>query len=376
MISSGTSATEFKLLPQLIQVALSHGKCLPYMPSADDWKQMYYEACKQAIAGICFEGVLRLPKEQQPPLGLLLQWFALAEQIKQRNRLLNARAKELTEKFAEGGFLSCVLKGQGVAELYNAKSGERSEKSGLGTYRQSGDIDLWVDGERDIVLNYAKTFGSILSIDNKHANFECFKDVVVEIHFIPLFFFNPFTNKRFKGWLSEVRNRQFNVNNLGFASPTISFNLVFSIIHINRHFFESGIGLRQLMDYYFILLHSTCEEREAAYRVLCNLEMGRFMGAVMYVLQKMFLLEEEYQLCSPSEKYGEQLMKVIIKGGNFGHSDPKNRRKAWPFIKRTLLNIRHFSRLLTSYPSEILWYPYWKLNLVLSRPKLDKWLRG
>ena len=67
MISSGTSATEFKLLPQLIQVALGHGKCLPYMPSADDWKQMYYEACKQAIVGICFEGVQRLPKEQQPP---------------------------------------------------------------------------------------------------------------------------------------------------------------------------------------------------------------------------------------------------------------------------------------------------------------------
>lgn len=371
MISSGTLATKFNMLTPLIQVALGHRESLPHKPSVDEWKLMYYESFKQALSGVCFSAIERLPKEQHPPKDLLLQWFALADNIKQRNLLLNEQAKELTEQFKAGGFRSCVLKGQSIAQLYNL-----NENLDLRLYRQSGDIDIWVDGDRDNVLYYARSFGSILSIDNKHANFDCFKDTVVEIHFIPLFFFNPFTNKRFKEWLHEVRNRQFEVSDLGFASPTISFNMVFSIIHINRHFLESGIGLRQLMDYYFILLHSTCEEREAAYRVLCNLEMGRFMGAVMYVLQKMFLLEEEYQLCSPSEKYGEQLMKVIIKGGNFGHSDPKNRRKAWPFIKRTLLNIRHFSRLLPSYPSEILWYPYWKLNLVLSRPKLDKWLRG
>ena len=35
--------------------------------------------------------------------------------------------------------------------------------------------------------------------------------------------------------------------------PTIEFNMIFQLIHIMRHFFHDGMGLRQLVDYYWLL---------------------------------------------------------------------------------------------------------------------------
>ena len=123
---------------ELIQVAIGRRDALSRVPSAKEWYALYGLSVKQAVTGVCFCGVQRLANEQvvHLPKQLMMQWFAFAEQIKQRNRLLNDRAKELSEKFAEGGFRSCVLKGQGVAFLYNINL-----DLNLNLFRQSGDID-------------------------------------------------------------------------------------------------------------------------------------------------------------------------------------------------------------------------------------------
>lgn len=123
---------------ELIQVSIGKLDALSCEPSTAEWNALYGMAVKQAVAGVCFYGIQRLPKEQLPPKGLLLQWFALSEQIKQRNRLVNARACELQKQLEDDGLRACVLKGQGVARLYDFND---NDKDKLGAYRQSGDID-------------------------------------------------------------------------------------------------------------------------------------------------------------------------------------------------------------------------------------------
>ena len=76
---------------ELIQVAIGHRKSISRVLSTAEWNMLYGLSVKQAVAGVCFCGVQRLPKGQQPPKRLLLQWFALAEQIKRKysvNRVL------------------------------------------------------------------------------------------------------------------------------------------------------------------------------------------------------------------------------------------------------------------------------------------------
>ena len=37
------------------------------------------------------------------------------------------------------------------------------------------------------------------------------------------------------------------------AIPTVEFNLIFQLTHIYAHLMNEGIGLRQLLDYYYVL---------------------------------------------------------------------------------------------------------------------------
>lgn len=349
---------------ELIQVSIGRRDVLSRVPSAKEWRVLYALAVKQAVAGVCFCGVQRLAKEQRAkmPKQLMMQWFAIAEQIRQRNRLLNARAKGLTEKFAEGGYRSCVLKGQGIAEIY---SDNDSVSGHLGTYRQSGDIDLWVDGERMKVLDYARSFGEVGLVDIKQADFKCFKDVDVEIHSIPAIFYNPLSYRKFCSWLKWIKEEQFSIGEMGFASPAIEFNVVYVLIHIYRHMFDEGVGLRQLMDYYFVLraFHGTHgghgdANANANFR---KFGMERFAKAVMWVMQEVFGMERECLLCKPSEKYGRRLLDIVMVGGNFGQYDQRNRHGKENALQRGFRNLRHNMQVVKDYPSEVLWAPFWKV---------------
>lgn len=280
-----------------------------------------------------------------------LQWIAIALQLEQRNNQTNLRAKQLTEFFKAGGYRSCVLKGQGVALLYpNPKR------------RRCGDIDLWVEGERDDIVNFIRTKGvKIYDVHLVHATAEFFKDVPVEIHFRPSWMYNPFLDRRLQSFFASQASAQFAHydENAGFAYPTIFFNLVHSMVHINRHIFEEGVGLRQLMDYYFILKHSSCEERDDAYKVLCDVGLKKFGGAVMYVLQKVFLLENDLMLCAPNPILGSRLLDTVIAGGNFGKVlGLKHGRNK---IEKGILQMKHNLQLMFLYANEAMWIPFFQV---------------
>ena len=115
---------------ELLQVALGRRERLSSTPTEREWTELFEMSQKQAVAGVAFEGVERL--QPQIPRELLLQWFAISEQIKKRNILMNQRAVEVTRIFADAGFRSCILKGQGNNLLYPNPY-----------VRNSGDIDIF-----------------------------------------------------------------------------------------------------------------------------------------------------------------------------------------------------------------------------------------
>lgn len=138
--------------------------------------------------------------------------------------------------------------------------------------------------------------------------------------------------------------------------------LVFSIVHIYRHIFSEGIGLRQLMDYYFILQGSSANQRKDAFAVLKSLKMSSFVGGVMWILKECFGMKKEYLLCAVNERHGEYLLSDIMTAGNFGQYDDRMQRidKNKKF-KRGFVQLKRNLRFVSYYPSEVLWSPFWKL---------------
>jgi hypothetical protein len=157
-----------------------------------DWQQLYSFASKQAILGLCFDGIERLGKEypeelKQNPIGreLLVTWMGKAQQIRRQNVKVNGVAAKLYSKFREDGLRCCILKGQGNALMYpNPYS------------RTPGDIDVWVNASREEITEYAKKHFK-LGDDIRYQHIETSVDgVPVELHFFPCTMNNPLYHAR------------------------------------------------------------------------------------------------------------------------------------------------------------------------------------
>lgn len=324
------------------------------LPEAD-WEALFLLAVKQSIAGVLLTGldsVLAQSNIQKPKV--LLEWIGLQLQIDSQNKLQHRRAKELSDIFKDGGFRSCVLKGQGTATYYDHPE-----------LRQCGDIDLWVEGDRGEIVKYVQSKGvHVESVDIKDSATYFFNDVMVEVHYRPNCMFNPWTDRKLQAFFNRQADGQFSEfdDKLGFAHTTIEFDLVYSLVHIYRHIFSEGIGLRQLVDYFYILKHSNAKQRDDAYKTISGFGMKNFAGGIMYILQKKFGMDLEYTLCDVNKRHGEYLLNEIMIGGNFGQYDTRysfaGKDKKF---KRGINMLERNMHYVALYPSEVLWSPIWKL---------------
>lgn len=283
---------------------------------------------------------------------VLMQWIAMGLALEKRNRLLNVRCKDITEIFNGLGLRSCVLKGQGVARLYPNP-----------LRRQCGDIDLWVEGNRGDIHKTLKARWKVGETVIHHADVEIFKDTPTEIHFIPSFTYSPFLYRKYKKFFKRFADRQFaNYDKtVGFAYPTPEFNAVYSLMHIFHHVLHEGIGLRQLLDYYYILRRLDKEQRGQVFEEMRNLDLAKFAEAVMYVEQKMFGLEPEFWLCQPNERTGKCLLAEIELAGNFGQYDKRNQQvNRMSKIGVYLHNVKRNFVFFKMASSEVLWAPIWE----------------
>lgn len=336
-----------------------------------DWETLYEFAKKQTIVGVLFAGVEKLPKEQRPPKNILMNWFMLVERIRKRNDRLNEAVVEVTSQFERDGFPNCVLKGQGNALMYPDPS-----------LRQPGDIDLWPLAERKDIFKYVRQVFPDTEMLYHHLEYPIIKDVMTEVHFFPMFLNNPLYNRRFQKWMMSVARQQcenrVELPQGTFSRPTDDFNVVYQLAHVRHHFFDEGIGMRQLLDYYYLLKSETVvAKREALRQLLKKMGLLDFAGAVMYAMKEVFGLEETYWLTQPREKIGKMLVEEILMTGNFGHQDSrfgdlkKNSRAA-----RMTSLLKKNMRFWWYFPGEVVFsflfrigQPLWRCwaNMVYSR---------
>lgn len=256
-----------------------------------------------------------------------------------------------------------MLKGQGVARLYDFNDNV-NVKDKLGAYRQSGDIDVWVDGERDGTIRHVKANYKCGRAVIHHIDVEVFNDVPVEVHFVPSYSYSLPRYRAYRRFFNEYKKECFVTSGLGFCVPSLGFNVVYMLMHIFRHVFHEGIGLRQLMDYYFVLRNFKLSLNRNANANKALREMGllRFAAAVMYVEREVFGLQKEYMLCEPDEKAGQYLLDEILCAGNFGQYDPRIREAhSGGILKLYMKNVKRISDMVRYYPSEVLWAPFWKI---------------
>lgn len=360
-----TMVSQQRIFFDFLQFCIGSVADIPASVKDADWKVLYVIAKKQALLGVLFYGIRRLPKELAPEQKLLMQWMVMAEQIRKQNIRLFQDSVKVCKNFENKGFANCILKGQGNALLYPDPY-----------MRTPGDIDIYLSGGRKKIMKYVDQVCPNQVMRYHHVDFPVMK-TAIEVHFTPSYMFFPIHNSRMQKWFKEVMDLQCsNVVTLpdGYGEitvPTTSFNVIYILSHLYRHVFTEGIGLRQLIDYYFVLVKS--EERRvknltALQRELKYLGLWKFAGAVMYVLHEALGLPEAKMIAPIDVNEGRFLLAEIMQGGNFGQYDTRlgskeNEGKLHRYLRMSLRNLRFVKHYPTEALSEPLfrtWFALWK----------------
>jgi hypothetical protein len=236
-----------KIFFDFLRFCIGSAKEIPGSLKEADWKKLYAIAKKQALLGVLFHGIRQLPKQLAPEQKLLMQWMVMAEQIRKQNIRLFQDSVKVCQNFENEGFANCILKGQGNALLYPDPY-----------MRTPGDIDIYLSGGRRKIMKYVDRVFPNQVMRYHHVDFPVMK-TAIEVHFTPSYMFCPIHNRRMQKWFEEVMGEQCNHRVSlpdGYGEihvPQVSFNVIYILSHLYRHIFTEGIGLRQLLDYYYVV---------------------------------------------------------------------------------------------------------------------------
>ena len=237
-----------KIFFDFLRFCIGSAKEIPGSLKEADWKELYAIAKKQCLVGVLFDGIKKLPAEYVGmKKELLLQWMAESQMLEKANVRLNDAAIQVSEWFRKKGFRTCILKWQGNALMYpNPYS------------RTPGDIDIWVEGGDKRVISFVRSISPHEKACYHHIDFPSYKGVEVEVHYRPSFLLCFWHNRKLQKYYERVKEEQFShrvmLGEQGeIAIPTVEFNLIFQLTHIYAHLMNEGIGLRQLLDYYFVV---------------------------------------------------------------------------------------------------------------------------
>ena len=339
-----------------------------------DWTSLLQFAEKQSVVGVCWQGVKLMGKLEtnRPSEDDVMDWMVEVSKIAKRNRKVNATAFKVVKDFQQKGFDACVLKGQGNALLYpNPLS------------RTPGDIDIyvhpkahgedWANDEAAVnrVIGYCKGLDASSRAVYHHIDIPAVDKVPVEVHYRPTWMNAPAHNRRLQTTLAILLSKGNGTKQVTLPEdagqivvPGFRFNVIFQLSHILNHLLHEGVGLRQLIDYYYLLRSHESKDDEKAWlnKELKDCGLWRISGAVSWMLTVELGLPESCLVSSPNERYGKQLMREMIAGGNFGKYD--DRLLSGVSRSKLVANLRRLvrdARMMVYYPSECIWEPWFRL---------------
>ncbi len=323
--------------------------------SNTEWAEVIKHAKQQTLIGLLFDGMLRLPVEQQPNEVTRMKWFWNVNKIEQSHRKMNHVLVELTEKLQEQNIPSLLLKGQSYAVMYPQP-----------LHRQCGDIDLFVGTK-----NYEKTCKLVREWGMSDSGNEespihlqsSWQGITIELH--RKVSNVPRLSKHFPllGWCEselDMSDTFFvpSTEEKSVRIPSPSFTVLYVFFHLYQHFLITGVGLRQLCDWARIL-HVyrgmyDYNELEKRLSTLGLLHPWRVFGTLL--VNQLGLPIDYFPLYQSEEKKAKKVLSLIKHDGNFGHTrgqlKPHSGSFVWKKIKRFFFNTSRYPSVFMFFPKD------------------------
>lgn len=336
-------------------------RLLPY--GRIDYSALYRLACQQKVVGLVAAGLEHVVDTKAD--GQDIAPFAGdALKLEQRNEAMNLFIARLYRVFHHNAVPAVLVKGQGIAQCY-----ERP------LWRACGDIDLLLDREHylDAKANMVAKADKVTEEDNHRLHVALIMGPwVVELHGTLNHKFLPRVNRQLGVMQEElhIQNKvrlwrvaqsesrgslltmpsQSNVtecNNGGIDIPLPSpdLDVVFIFSHILEHFFDKGVGLRQICDWCRLLYtyRDTIDHQLLEQRLRRMGIMTEWKAFAAFAVENLDMPTEFMPLYSPDRKWSRKASRIkafILKFGNFGHNRDLSYIFKASFLKKKAISFR------------------------------------
>ena len=319
-----------------------------------DFLKIYRLAQEQSVVGLIAAGIEHID-DYKIPQEVVLSIVGDTLKLEQRNRDMNLFLGSLIEKLRKAGIKAVLVKGQGIGQCY-----ERP------LWRTCGDIDL-ILGDTDYI-NAIKILTPLASrFKEDSVRFKHYAMTIdsweVELHGS----LRDGLLNRIDVVLDEVQNevltkclvRSWIDDKIQVPLPRVDEDVVFVFSHILQHFFNEGIGLRQICDWCRLLW---------AYRVSLNNEllksrikkagiMSEWKAFGSLAVEYLGMPVEAMPLYSDDKKWSRKADKVmgfILETGNFGHNRDYSYYQKYPYVVFKAISlwrhIKDFGRYFVIFP--------------------------
>lgn len=333
-----------------IRYAVGEETVVPESIACINWGDFLEFCNRQGITGLVLNGIQKADIRFNK--SALLIWIGTVQMIIQQNAITNKRLKESVVFFERQGLRSCILKGQANGLMYPKPE-----------LRSPGDVDVWVEGKREDIIKGVKTICPDAHYSIHHIKLPIFKDVSVEVHYRPIYMSNWFTDRKLQRYISSIEKRQFankvDFENCEIGCLTDDFNVIYQLLHMYHHFFETRNNFKQFIDYYMLLKRGCVNNTDIAKRFR-ELGVLKYAKGIMWVMKEVLALDEKYLVVEPSKKEG----RLILSESEYFGTYPTNNLLL--LIKKLWANFR----VVTHYPMEVLigplflvWHQWWRLKM-------------
>lgn len=325
------------------------------MLSHEEWKNIVDMAIEQTVTGVVFDALLTLPKALRPPKDIYFNLVAQVGDLEDGGYLMNKAIAYLFYAFDKAGIEVFLLKGQAVAQFYPQP-----------LHRVHGDIDLLVPDAQ----NFEKAIALMQSLtgeegepedERSHVVFSL-KGVCVEVQGLNVYGIGRRCFQHYIDWAKESLkgesrklilqpDRQPNDDAQSPKTATLSpmrFDLMFVFVHLMNHFFDGGVGLRQVCDWMRYLHESrTTIDLSQLEKDLNTLGlMPHWQTIASTAVCLLGAPKESIPFYSPSfDKKGRIALNHILRSGNFGML------RTNVFEEKNSHLLRRFGTLLSLFPS-------------------------
>lgn len=314
-----------------------------------DWNGIRRIAEKQAVAGLMADGISLLPQDMMPPLDVKMRFIADAMATEKRNVVVAREMQRVYSLLHSNNVKVAFFKGQIAGARYFHPD-----------HRTPGDVDFISDNptlaERVMVEHGGKP-GSIVP---KHAEI-WMNGVLFESHRMALDLAYPpsmaYFNREIRRMLQEGVGKE-RVGDMEMPCLTTALEVCHCTAHINHHFLEVGIGLRQIADFAMLLTEKkSLIDKAELRRHLLGTHMLRFFRALEALCVEHLGMSEEAVAIpygDSDKKNGLLIMQSAINGGNFGRYDGKDKSNGF---RRMMISVGKAVRYFRMSPLEALFRP-------------------